>query len=140
MVRIPCESSLGSARWLDYSTVVVGSIDVTGVRAAVLPWEGWSSTSPAWMPFVPFASGTPAVSHADGAGIAPDCGPGSLDGLIDLLLDLSDAEVDCQPRACRAASSKSRLRPVTVVGNALVQLSQSIDRERRAQLESLKPA
>jgi hypothetical protein len=187
VARIPCEASLGSARWLDHSTVVVGSIDVAGVRAAVLPWEGWSPTSPGWMPFVPFASGAPGSSRAhasaardangnptevsargssgdssggssggssgdssggsssaaasamqaSGAGIAPDCGPGSLDGLIDLLLDLAEAEVDAKPRARRAPSSNSRLRPVSVVGGALVLLKHTLDQERRARLESL---
>jgi len=157
VVRIPCEASLGGARWLDYSTVVVGSIDITGVRAAVLPWEGWSPTSPAWMPFVPFAPGTlgsPQASavpdvhghsavvaasapEAPGAGIAPDCGPGSFDGLVDLLLDLSGADVEAQPPSRRAPSAMSRLRAVSVVGSALVRLKHTLDQERRASLESL---
>ena len=163
VVRIPCEASRGGAPWLDYSTVVVGSIDITGVRAAVLPWEGWSPTSPAWMPFVPFAPGAlgspqasavpdihghsavvaasvpeaPGAPEAPSAGIAPDCGPGSFDGLVDLLLDLSGADVEAQPPSRRAPSAMSRLRAVSVVGSALVRLKHTLDQERRASLESL---
>ena len=146
-IRIPCDAMAGRQPWFTYSTTVIGSIDASGVRAVVLPWEGWSSCSPEWMPFVPFAPAEFDYTRMpkqplEGRSASDDelRIAGTFDGLVDLLLDLSATESNDEAEAERGSLSKPRIRPLSIAGKALMQLKRKLASQRDDSIQRLSMA
>lgn len=146
-IRIPCAAMAGSQPWFTYSTTVVGAIEASGVRAVVLPWEGWSSSSPEWMPFVPFA---PAEFDRTRTYVGPLDGrstseedlrlAGTFDGLVDLLLDLSATDSVDDAELERVPMAKLRIRPLSILGKALLRMKRKLASQRHESMQLLNMA
>lgn len=147
VIGVPCNAMAGVQPWFNYSMTVIGAIDASGVRAAVLPWEGWSSTSPEWMPFAPFA---PADLERARAQLHPCrdwnpseddlCLAGTFDGLVDLLLDLSGTEPTDGSESERESVPQRRIRPISILGRALMRMKRQLESQRFESLQLLKMA
>ena len=133
IVRVPCEGTTAGEHEVTFSRTVIGSLDASGVRAAVLPWEGWTCPSSEWMPFAPFAPSQhedhrrkeePTLSRD----FSPP--PGTFDALVDLLLDLSLPLPGPNPEAPQGPAAKRRVRPMSNLGTALLRMKTKIDGQR----------
>lgn len=151
VVRVPCEAAANGDVWITLSRTIVGTLDASGVRAALLPWEGWTPPSPEWMPFAPFAPApTPdelRTGFLCGDGDDPILddplrhpAPGTFDALVDLLLELSTPTAPPEPESAAAQPSRRRLRPVSHLGTALLRLKKELERQRTARAKELKLA